>query len=198
MVSAEMDVGLDGRAAAGSGDDAALAAFHAGDRAVLERCYAEHLETVNTAVGAVLSGADRETVVHEVFLRLIEDARLRRGFHGGSLPAWLRVVARNQAIDYARRRAIEAAAVERASNESPASEADPGLEERISARLVVERFRAEVLPRKWRGVFEARFVEQQDQPRAARALGLSRTTLAYREYRIRRLLRKFVLRGGGR
>jgi len=42
-----------------------------------------------------------ETLVHEVFFRLLNDEPLRRGFRGGSFAAWLRVIARNQAIDYA-------------------------------------------------------------------------------------------------
>jgi len=59
----------------------------------------------------------------------------------------------------------------------------------------LERFRDQVLPRKWQRVFVARFVEQQEQSAAARSLGMRRTTLAYQEYRIRRLLRRYVLRG---
>jgi RNA polymerase sigma-70 factor (ECF subfamily) len=61
--------------------------------------------------------------------------------------------------------------------------------------LTLERFRERLLPPKWRAVFDVRIVAQQDQPTAARALGMRRTTLAYQEYRIRRLLRRFVLRG---
>jgi RNA polymerase sigma-70 factor (ECF subfamily) len=68
-------------------------------------------------------------------------------------------------------------------------------ERQIDAHLTLERFRAQALPRKWERVFVARFVEQQDQPTAARSLGMRRTTLAYQEYSIRRLLRRFVLRG---
>jgi RNA polymerase sigma-70 factor (ECF subfamily) len=51
-----------------------------------------------------------------------------------------------------------------------------------------------VLPAKWDRVFVMRFLEQQDQPTAARSLGMARTTLAYQEYRIRKLLERFVLR----
>jgi RNA polymerase sigma-70 factor, ECF subfamily len=55
--------------------------FHRGERAVLEACYREYFAEVATAVGAVLRGADQETVVHEVFYRLLSDARLRSSFH---------------------------------------------------------------------------------------------------------------------
>jgi RNA polymerase sigma-70 factor (ECF subfamily) len=45
-------------------------------------------------------------------------------------------------------------------------------------------------------VFDARFIQQLDQPEAARLLGMHRTTLIYQEYRVRTLLKRFVLRKG--
>ena len=184
-----------GRGAALDHEDAWLRAFHAGDRDCLERCYRQHLDTVDRAVAAVVpSGADRETLVHEVFFRLLNEETLRQKFRGGSFAAWLRVVARNQAIDYARRRRLEVRISDDAA--APAeSTAEPELEQTIDVRLTLERFRQQELPRKWHRVFAARFLEQQDQPTAARSLGMRRTTLAYQEYRIGRLLRRFVLRG---
>ena len=168
--------------------------FHAGERACLERCYRDHLVTVDRVVAPIVEGADRETLVHEVFYRLLTEETLRRGFRGGSFPSWLRVVARNQAIDYARRRRLELTILDQAS-----APADPGpvplLEEQIDVRLTLSRFHDLVLPPRWHRVFVARFVEHQDQPTAARSLGMRRTTLAYQEYRIRRLLRRYVLRG---
>jgi RNA polymerase sigma-70 factor (ECF subfamily) len=41
-------------------------------------------------------------------------------------------------------------------------------------------------------LFQARFIERLDQREAARRLGLHRTTLAYRELRVRRFLRAFL------
>src|SRR5437868_4527758 len=41
--------------------------FHAGDPAVMRQCYVEHFAAVDRAVGRILQGADKETVVHEVF-----------------------------------------------------------------------------------------------------------------------------------
>jgi RNA polymerase sigma-70 factor (ECF subfamily) len=175
--------------------DGWLEAFHAGERACMERCYRDHFAVVTRAVAAVLAGADRETVVHEVFLRLLTEEDLRRRFGGGSLPAWLRVVARNQAIDYLRRLRVERRFARRPPDEPPPSTDE---ELRADIRLTLERFRVTVLPARWQRVFVARFVQQQDQPTAARSLGLSRTTLAYQEYRIRHLLRRFLLRGGDR
>jgi RNA polymerase sigma-70 factor (ECF subfamily) len=179
-------------------EDAWLRAFHAGERGCLERCYRQQLGAVDRAVAAIVaSGADRETLVHEVFFRLLNEETLRRKFRGGSFAAWLRVVARNQAIDYARRRRLEVRIPDDAAGPAEAT-AEPELEQTIDVRLTLERFRQQVLPRKWQRVFVARFLEQQDQPAAARSLGMRRTTLAYQEYRIRRLLRRFVLRGESR
>ena len=177
--------------------DAWLRAFHAGERTCLERCYMDHLETVAHAVGSVVQGADRETLVHEVFFRLLSDASLRQSFTGGAFPSWLRVVARNQAIDYARRRRLEVELPDEKGGVPPADVVfDPSpLEVQFDARWTLERFRECCLPAKWRAVFDARFIAHHDQPTAARAIGMSRTTLAYQEHRIRRLLRRFVLGG---
>lgn len=164
--------------------------FYAGERQVLEEVYRENFQHVHTVVGAVLQGADRETVIHEVFLRVIHSESFRRSFHGGDLGAWLAVVARNQAIDYARRR----------SRESPVGvdlgrdvADDSRTEGAAEARLLIDRFRREVLPPRWQAVFEARFLHNLTQSEAAEKLGTHRTTLAYQELRIRRLLRKFLL-----
>lgn len=42
-------------------------------------------------------------------------------------------------------------------------------------------------------MFELRFLHQLPQRDAASRLGINRTTLAYREVRIRRLLKRFLL-----
>jgi RNA polymerase sigma-70 factor (ECF subfamily) len=169
-----------------------LAAFHAGDRDKLADCYRDHFDGVERAIGSILSGPDRETVIHEVFSRLIARAELRRSFQGGSVGAWLSTVARNAAIDHRRRLTREttasAAAAEGAIDASR-------WEEAAHARLLVERFRRERLPVDWVPVFDLCFVQQMSQREAARALGLHRTTLAYRELRIRRALRQFLLEG---
>jgi RNA polymerase sigma-70 factor, ECF subfamily len=164
--------------------------FYAGERRVLEEIYREHFDTVDTAVGTVLSGADRETLIHEVFFRVLQDEGFRRAFRGGDLGAWLAVVGRNQAIDYTRRRNREApAGIDLGATMSNGEE----LARSTEARLLVERFVRDVLPPAWRGVFEARFISHLSQSEAAAALGKRRTTLAYQELRIRQMLRKFLL-----
>jgi RNA polymerase sigma-70 factor (ECF subfamily) len=98
--------------------------FHAGRRDVLEACYRDHFETVKRAIGQVLNGADRETVIHDVFLQLLANADLRRSFKGGTFASWIGAVARNRAVDYWRRHRREAtldgASIETASADSGA------------------------------------------------------------------------------
>jgi len=166
-----------------------MADFHRGSRAALTLMYETHFQTVKSAVSPVLSGADRETVIHEVFFRLISDENLRRSYHSGAFGKWLFVVAKNHAIDYARRRARETPLGLVPGESSVAVELEP----QIDARALLRRFREQVLPAEWLSVFEARFVKQLDQRAAARAAGVPRTTLVYRELRIRKLLRAFLL-----
>jgi RNA polymerase sigma-70 factor (ECF subfamily) len=167
-----------------------LERFHSGERAVIEEVYRGHVETVDRGVAGVLHGADRETVVHEVFYRLMSNAELRKGFHGGDLGAWLVVVARHHAIDYARRRSREAPVGLDLDRDSSPPE---GVLDQTVARQLLERFVGELLPAKWRPVFEARFVRSLSQSEAAAELRTSRTTLIYQEVRIRHLLHKFLL-----
>jgi RNA polymerase sigma-70 factor (ECF subfamily) len=177
--------------------DCWLVDFHAGRRATLERVYREHYATVQRAVGRVLSGADQETVIHEVFYRLLSREALRRNFQGGSLKAWLGTVAYHLALEYVRRLQREQGAIAQAHAEEslaePSADADA---EGSEARILIERFRRECLPEKWHAVFEARFLRQLPQREAAKELGMHRTTLAYQELRIRSLLRSFLLREG--
>jgi RNA polymerase sigma-70 factor (ECF subfamily) len=195
VVSASrMHTPVKGSGSGATEQDAWLRAFHAGAQACLEACYREHLTTVDRVVAGVLHGADRETLVHEVFFRLLSDSSLRQAFHGGSFAAWLRMVARNQAIDYARRRRLEVRFLDTVAPVDTAS-MPVAFERELDIQWTLQRFRERCLPARWRAVFDARFVALQDQPTAARAVGLSRTTLAYQEYRIRRLLRRFVMRG---
>ena len=142
-------------------------------------------------MGSLLGAADRETAIHELFSRLIGNADLRRSFQGGSFAAWLATVARHQAIDTWRRSARETGA----PADDPAIPETSNWEEAAQARLLVERFREDHLPPDWQGVFDLRFLQQLPQREAATRLSLPRTTLVYREIRIRRLLRRFLLEG---
>jgi len=164
-----------------------LERFHAGERDALESFYRDYYRAVDRSVGAVLGGADRETVVHEVFLRVISSAELRQRLSGGSPAAWIAAIARNHAIDYRRRRGREVL------GEDGAERAQPPRDGAADARMLLERFQKEVLPEKWRPVFETCFVRQMTQRDAARELGISRTTLLYQQHRVRALLKSFLL-----
>lgn len=178
---------------ASAGEGPWLTRFHAGDARVLNACYREHFDTVYRAASRVLSGVDAETVVHDVFLRLLSDESVRRSFQGGSLGAWLHTLARNLAVDTVRRRQRERTALDRLAEQPRWDEEPSAPEPSLDASLLLERFRRERLPPKWAPVFEARFVRQLSQREAAAALGIRRTTLAYQELRVRRLLEKFLL-----
>jgi RNA polymerase sigma-70 factor (ECF subfamily) len=169
-------------------DRAWLAAFHRGERGVLEQCYRDHFLTVSHSVAGYLKGADAETVVHEVFFKLVSQPAVRAGFGGGSLGAWLTRVAANQAVDFLRRQQREVP-----DGLSPPQQGATTFESAAEARVMIQRFKNECLPQKWRGVFEARFERQLDQRTAARELKMFRTTLAYQELRIRALLQRFFL-----
>jgi len=172
------------------GDAAWLHAFHEGDARVMERCYREHFATVARAASGISSAADRETLIHEVFSRLLTNEAVRRGFRGGNFGAWLGTLARHQAIDYQRR-------VARELTLSPEhhQQTGPGAQEAADAHLLIERFRRDCLPEAWRRLFDLRFLAQLSQREAAVALRMRRTTLAYRELLIRRALKRFLLEG---
>jgi len=168
-----------------------LARFHAGDRDVLDEVYRAQVDAVHRSAGGVLGGADLETVVHEVFFRVMTNGALRRAFQGGDLAAWLVVIARHHAIDYVRRRSREQPAG--LDVVGAAGALQTAVASRAEAALLIQKFCAEVLPPKWRPVFEARFVQHLTQTEASAALRMRRTTLVYQELRIRGLLHTFLL-----
>jgi RNA polymerase sigma-70 factor, ECF subfamily len=171
--------------------------FHSGDRVVLEQCYRDHCPGVMRTVGRLLTGADAETVTHEVFYRLLSSSKLRENFQGGNFDAWLTLVATNSARDHLRRIRREQPELDAdtAASSHTSDPPPPNLTDEIEAKLLIDRFRKERLPPEWANVFEARFLRQLPQRQAAESLGMHRTTLVYQEQRIRALLRDFLLRG---
>jgi RNA polymerase sigma-70 factor (ECF subfamily) len=174
-------------AAARPSDPAWLARFHAGDRKILEACYRAHYSTVARVVGALVAGRDQDGIVHDVFYRLLTEPGLRASFQGGSLSAWLTTIARNQALNQRRRLARE-----RPLEEAPCGIDEPATEVDLDFRRFVDEFRRDVLPQKLHPVFEVRFLRHLTQREAAAHLGMSRTTLAYQEMQVRRLLNKVL------
>ncbi len=157
----------------------------------MRECYVDHFDVVFQSVGRILHGADQETVVHEVFFRIITDDKMRRNFKGGSLRAWLSTVAKNRAVDFWRKYCRE-------QNEEPKDmdmfqvQGTSEFMDRTDVRITLERFNDECLSEKLRSVFKARFVQGLNQREAADTLGMLRTTLAYQERQIKRKLRRFL------
>ena len=180
--------------AAGAGQDW-LALFHRGDRSVIEQVYRDQFGAVDAVVGRFLVGADRETVVHEVFFKLVSDQSFREKFDGRALGGWLRQVAKNQAIDFLRKRKREVPLADETQHALESTAETDREAYRSEAERLVGAFRKDHLPEKWAPVFEARFMKQLSQRDAAKQLGISRTTLAYREQRVRQLLKRFLLGG---
>ena len=178
-----------------------LAAFHAGDRSEIEACYREHVGRVLAAARRIVGSVDAETITHEVFYRLLSNAKMRESFQGGNLGAWLTQVVTRSAVDDLRRRKREVAHDEVPSGDAssssasgPSSSTDTS-QDHVDAKLLIDRFRRERLPPEWAAVFDARFIRQLPQREAALALGMPRTTLVYQEQKVRALLQRFLLGG---
>src|SRR5262249_18528620 len=125
-------------------DDTWLREFHAGRRSVLGELYREHFATVEAAVGRILIGADKETVIHEVFFKLISSSEDRQRFQGGSFGAWIATVARNLAVGPARgarREKVLPTEEVGARADADAAGLRDTFEDRAAARILVERFR---------------------------------------------------------
>jgi RNA polymerase sigma-70 factor (ECF subfamily) len=151
------------------------------------------MDTLAWAVRPIVQGVDLETVVHDVFCRLLSNEQARRSFAGGNFGAWLITVARRQAIDFRRRTEREQLTDGEELRELTAQQQAPTGNDDLELGVLIGRFRERVLPEKWQAVFQARFIDQLDQRTAAQRLNMHRTTLAYQELRIRLLLRQFVL-----
>jgi RNA polymerase sigma-70 factor (ECF subfamily) len=172
--------------------------FRRGDRDILARCYRANYRVLEAAIGGVLGVADRETVIHEVFLRLLTERDLRESFKGvtdRSLGAWLSTMARNRALDVRRRASREVSFS--VPVEVLHSDVDARAGEETMMRLLLLRFQREHVPPAWAPVFQARFIGEMSQREAARHLGMRRTTLAYQELQLRRRLRQFMLQDDG-
>jgi RNA polymerase sigma-70 factor (ECF subfamily) len=132
-----------------------------------------------------------ENVIHEVFYKIIAKQSTRQSFSGGNLAAWLSTVAKNQAIDYAKKNRLERPTdPDKMGNLIKRESSDPELE--AEYRQLADLFCREHLPKKWVPVFQARWIRRISQRQAAAELGMLRTTLAYQELRIRRLLDRFL------
>lgn len=167
--------------------------FHAGEPALMAEMYEAHFARVASSARTLVTGADLENVVHNVFLHLLGSEAARRSFQGGAFDAWIAVVARNEALRLLRDRAREARVLGAATRDRAVEAEPPARDTRLEAQRLIQRFRHERLPPRWAPVFEARFLRQLSQREAAAELGMRRTTLAYQEFRITQLLKQFFL-----
>jgi RNA polymerase sigma-70 factor (ECF subfamily) len=161
------------------------ARFLRGDKDVIEEIYKRTFDQIRQAAGGVLrDAAERDAIVHDVFVDLLADRPLRESHRGGEFGAWLAAIARHRALDFVRRQG-------RLTELSAAAEAalipDPVTELRDELR----RFGARLEPRR-RRLLELRYLQGMTQMEAAAALGVPRSTLEDWERQLRRLLVDFL------
>ncbi len=159
---------------------------------MLEAIYRDHFDDVSRTARRFLAGADHESVVQQVFVKLLSSEDVRRSFQGGSLGGWLNRITQNQALEYLRRHRNEAPLGDEAVAALAAAPEPEQPALRLEAAQWVDRFR-KTLPRGWDPIFELCFLKRLDQRSAAAQLGLARTTLAYRCLRIQWRLRAALL-----
>jgi RNA polymerase sigma-70 factor (ECF subfamily) len=166
--------------------------FHRGDRSALAQCYQSYFGLVRAVLATYVQGCDLDSVVHEVFFKLIEKSHVRKQFTGGSMPAWLSTMARNQAIDFIRRynRSSQLAVDLAAQADAPQLLA---IEENVWAKQAVEQFKATLSPEQSQ-IFELVFIEGLDQQQVAESLEMSRSSVSRKKNRIAKRLRAFVRR----
>jgi RNA polymerase sigma factor (sigma-70 family) len=153
----------------------------------IEAVYRAHRAVLLRVAGRLVGASEAESVIQEVFVELLRNARLRARFTGGSLGAWLAEITRRKGFEYLRRhgREIPSEAAGAAASSSP--------EPQLVARQMVERFLDGHVPSPQRAFFVLRFLEHRTQVEAAAALGLPRSTLEGWEHRLARALRRFIL-----
>jgi RNA polymerase sigma factor (sigma-70 family) len=165
-----------------------LAAFHEGRQESVRQVYLDHGARLLRDLRTFTGPAEAEAVVHDVFVDLLRNAELRARFTGGSLPAWLRQVARLKALEHlrrARRHVPQADPPDRGTSPEP----------ELEAREVLGRFMSAVVPEKQREFFTLRFLEMHTQVEVATKLGIARSTLEGWEHSLVDKLRSFVLGG---
>jgi len=167
------------------------ARFLRGDTEVLEQIYRQTFHEVRGAAGSVLrEAADRDDVVHEVYLELVSSRPLRESHRGGKLGAWLGAIARHRALDFARRQG-------RLMNVSTAENVALATDPLGDFRRELARFAARLPPQR-RRLIELRYTAGMTQVEAAAAMGMSRSTLEDWERELKQSLHAFLGAGDPR
>jgi RNA polymerase sigma factor (sigma-70 family) len=147
----------------------------------MESVYRTTFAVVRRAAGKILrEPADCDSIVQQVFADLVASRKMREGYAGGDLGAWLCAIARHRALDFARR---ERRLTDLDAAGEPAASTDP-LED---FRQELGRF-AETLDPERRCVLELRYLAGLTQVEAAARLGMPRSTLEDWERAIKRQL----------
>jgi RNA polymerase sigma-70 factor (ECF subfamily) len=169
-------------------DPAWRSRFLAGDRALIEDIYRATFEEVRRATARVLrEPADRDAVVHDVFVEILSSAQLRESYRGGHLSAWLGAIARHHALDFARRQSYLTELSAATAGAEMAAKVDPMDE----LRREVIRYAAGMHPERRRMV-ELRYLEGRTQMEAAAILGKPRSTVEDWEHQFREAFRGFL------
>jgi RNA polymerase sigma factor (sigma-70 family) len=167
------------------GDPSWQARFLRGDKDVMEQIYRDTFQEVRNAAGGVLrEPADRDAVVHEVYLDLLSSRELRESHRGGKLGAWLGAIARHRALDFVRREG-------RLTELSASEEAAPGPDALDDFRRELTRFATRLEPQR-RRLLELRYIAGMTQMEAAAAMGMSRSTLEDWERQLKESLHEFL------
>jgi RNA polymerase sigma factor (sigma-70 family) len=156
----------------------------------MESVYRSTFAVVRRAAGKILrEPADCDSIVQQVFTDLCESRKMREGYAGGDLGAWLCAIARHRALDFARR---ERRLIELDAAGEPAAAVDP----MDDFRRELGRFALTLAPDR-REVLELRYLAGLTQVEAAARLGMPRSTLEDWEREIKRRLCVHMLGSAG-
>lgn len=152
----------------------------------MEEVYRHTFDAVRTAAGRILAEpAERDAIVQQTYVELLDSRKLRLSFQGENLGAWLAAIARHKALDFARRES-------RLTDLSALDDEDaPGTSMTEFRRDLADFARR--LEGVEREIVRLRYVEGMTQAEASLALGMARSTLEDREQRLKGLLRVYML-----
>lgn len=167
-------------------DDELIARVAAGDDTALRELFTRHAPWLAARLRSVLSAADVEDVLQEIFLAVWAGARRYRP--EGAAGGWLWGIARRQAALFLRRRGpvLQPELVAAASGYH---ESDPA--ETVLARAEIADAVAALGPvdSPERRVWQLMYVEDRPPAEVARLTGVPVGTVKSRAYRVRTLLR---------
>ncbi len=169
-------------------DDALVARVARRDDAALRELWARHASLVFTVAARVLPSAQAEEVVQEVFLTLWQKHE-SFDHERGSVRSWLARIARNRALNEARRARGRHEDDDQALEEIPDATPEPDEREWAARRQAAVRAAVDALPDAERRALTLAFLDELSHEQVARALG---TPLGTTKTRIRRGLARLA------